>query len=221
MRTREDHKERTQRRILDVALTLFRQKGFRDTTMRDIAEGAGIALGTTYNYFPTKDHIALYFFEQALARVLARHRRERPPDASLEETVFLLVSLELEEVAPYEEFLNLIVAQAMAPSSPLHPFSLDVERLKARHLGYAAELLQEAIGRGELPAFGDESMMLSAFWVFQLGILMFWLNDASPDKEDTCVLLDKSLRFILGALRQGGEEGSRQLEPSVLSSADR
>jgi AcrR family transcriptional regulator len=204
MRTRDDHKERTQRRILDVALTLFRQKGFRETTMRDIAEGAGIALGTTYNYFPTKDHIALYFFEQALARVLARHRRELPPGASLDETFFLLVSLELEEVAPYEEFLNLIVAQAMVPSSPLHPFSLDVERLKTRHLDYVAGLLQEAIGRGELPAFGYESMMLSAFWVFQLGILMFWLNDASPNKEDTHVLLDKSLRFILGALRQGG-----------------
>ena len=194
MRTREDHKERTQQRILDVALALFRQKGFRETTMRDIAEGAGIALGTTYNYFPTKDHIALYFFEQALARVLARHRHERPPGASLEETVFLLVSLELEEVAPYEEFLNLIIAQAMVPSSPL----------KTRYLDHVAGLLQEAMGRGELPAFGYESMMLSAFWVFQLGVLMFWLNDASPHKEDTYVLLDKSLRFILGALRQGG-----------------
>ena len=204
MRTREDTKERTKRRILDVALAMFREKGFRETTMRDIADGAGIALGTTYNYFPTKDHIALFFFEQALASVLARHRRETPAGASLEESVFLLISIELEEVEPYEEFLNLIVAQAMVPSSPLHPFSLDVERLKAGHLDYVAGLLQEAMARGELPSFGYESMMLSAFWVFQLGVLMFWLNDASPNKEDTYVLLDKSLRFILGALRQGG-----------------
>ncbi|HSN85317.1 MAG TPA: helix-turn-helix domain-containing protein, partial [Thermoanaerobaculia bacterium] len=86
MRVREQTKEQTKRQILDVALALFREKGFRPTTMRDIAEGAGIALGTTYNYFPTKEHLALYFFEQALERSLARHRRELPAGASLEET---------------------------------------------------------------------------------------------------------------------------------------
>lgn len=207
MRVREQTKEQTKRQILDVALSLFREKGFRPTTMRDIAEGAGIALGTTYNYFPTKEHLALYFFEQALERSLARHRRETPAGASLEETFFLLLSIELEEVAPYEEFLNVVVTQAMVPTSPLHPYSLETQRLKSRHLDYVAGLLREGIERGELTPLGYESMMLSAFWVFHLGVVMFWLNDGSPHKEDTFVLLDKSLRFILGALRQGGGDG--------------
>jgi AcrR family transcriptional regulator len=208
MSLREDHRERTKRQILEVALALFQEKGFRPTTMRDIADRAGIALGTTYNYFPTKEHLALYFFEAALERVLARHRREAAPGASLEEAVFLLIALELEEVEPYREFLNVVVTQAMVPTSPLHPFSLETQRLKNRHLEYVAELIRAAIDRGELPALGYESMMLSAFWVFHLGMVMFWLNDESPNKDDTYVLLDKSLRFILGALRQnGGSDG--------------
>lgn len=212
MRTREINKERTKQRILDVALAMFREKGFRQATMRDIAEAAEIALGTTYNYFPTKEHIALYFFERALDRVLARHRRETPREAALEEQVFSLLALELEEVEPYQEFLNVLVVQATIPTSPLHPFSLDVQGLKNRHLDYVAGLLREAIERGELPPLGFEAMMLSAFWVFHMGIVMFWLNDESPDKEDTWVLLDKSLRFILGALRQGGELEPRREE---------
>ncbi len=206
MTLRESHRERTKRQILDVALALFQEKGFRQTTMRDIADRAGIALGTTYNYFPTKEHLALYFFEAALERVLARHRREAPAEASLEEKVFLLISLELEEVEPYRELLPVIVTQAMVPTSPLHPYSLETQRLKNRHLEHVAELVREAIDRGELPALGYESMMLSAFWVFHLGMVMFWLNDESPRKEDTYVLLDKSLRFILGALRQEGPD---------------
>lgn len=205
MKTREENKERTKRRILDVALRMFRGKGFRQTTMRDIADAAEIALGTTYNYFPTKEHIALFFFEEALARVLARHRRETPAEASLEEKVFQLLAIEIEEVEPYQEFLHLIVAQATVPTSPLHPFSLDTQRLKSRQLDYVADLLKEAIDRGELPPLGFESMTLSAFWVFHLGMILFWLNDTSPGKEDTWALLDKSLRFILGALRQGGQ----------------
>lgn len=205
MRTREAHKEQTKQRILDVALDLFRTKGFRQATMRDIAEAAGIALGTTYNYFPTKDHIALFFFEDALSRVLARHRRETAPDASLEERVFSLIALELEEVEPFREFLDVLVAQAAVPGSPLHPFGLDVERLKSRYLDHVAGMLREALDRGELPPGGFEALALPAFWAFHLGILFFWLNDESPQKEDTWVLLDKSLRFVLGALRQGGQ----------------
>jgi AcrR family transcriptional regulator len=210
MSLRESHRERTKRQILDVALALFQEKGFRQTTMRDIADRAGIALGTTYNYFPTKEHLALYFFEAALERVLARHRREALAAASLEEKVFLLISLELEEVEPYREILPVIVTQAMVPTSPLHPYSLESQRLKNRHLEYVAELVREAIGRGELPALGYESMMLSAFWVFHLGMVMFWLNDESPGKEDTWVLLDKSIRFVLGALR--GERDAREAD---------
>jgi AcrR family transcriptional regulator len=208
MPSREINKERTKKRLLHVALALFREKGFRQATMRDIAEAAGVALGTTYNYFPTKEHIALYFFEEALARVLARHRRETPAGASLEEQVFQLIALELEEIQPYQEFLNVLVVQATVPTSPIHPFGLDVQRLKSRHLDYVADLLRQAMERGEMPALGFEAMMLSAFWVFHMGIVIFWLNDESPHKEDTFVLLDKSLRFILGALRQGG-----RLEP--------
>jgi len=204
MSLREDHKEKTRRRILEVALALFREKGFRQTTMRDIADGAGIALGTTYNYFPTKEHIALAFFEQALDRVLARHRHECPRDATIEEAAFSLIALEIEEVEPFREFLDLVVAQATMPTSPLHPFSLDAQRLKSRYLDYVGERLREAIDRGELPPLGFESMLLSAFWIFQVGMILFWLNDVSPHQEETWALLDRSLSFILGAMRQGG-----------------
>jgi AcrR family transcriptional regulator len=201
MGRRETKKEATKRRILEVSLGLFQKVGFGRTTMRDIAKKSGIALGTTYNYFPTKEHLALYFFERALEDVMERYRKEEPADAPLEEKMFLLISLELEQVAPYEEFLNLIVTHAVVPTSRLHPSSLGSQRLKARYLEFVAAILEEARERGELPALGHDEMVLNAFWVFHLGIMMFWLNDATRKKEDTYVLLDKSLRFVLNALR--------------------
>ena len=201
MGRRESKKEATKKKILDVSLQLFQKIGFGRTTMRDIARKSGIALGTTYNYFPTKEHLALYFFERALGEVMERYRTEEPPDAPLEERIFLLLSIELEQIAPYEEFLHLIVTHAVVPTSRLHPFSVDSQRLKNRYLEFIGRILEEARDRGEFPSLGLDSMVLSAFWVFHLGIMMFWLNDASRKKEDTFILLDKSLRFILAALR--------------------
>ena len=198
---RETKKEQTKKKLLEVSLQLFQKEGFGKTTMRDIARKCGIALGTTYNYFPTKEHLALYFFEQALDRVMERYGKEEPPDAPLDEKLFLLLSIELEQVAPYEEFLNLIVTHAVVPTSRLHPFSVDSQRLKNRYLDFIAGILEESKEKGEFAVVGFDSMILQAFWVYHLGIMMFWMNDESRKKEDTYILLDKSLRFILAALR--------------------
>lgn len=195
--------EETRSRILEASLRLFQEQGFRETTMRQVASEVGIALGTTYNYFPTKEQIALYFFEDAMERVFRRFDAEDPPGAALDERLFLLLTLELEEIEPYEELLTVLVFQSAAPSSRLHPASLESRRLRNRFLDRVSGLVEDAYERGDLPRMGYEQMVLDAFWIFHLGIMTFWLNDTSPGKEDTLVLLDKSLRFVLKALREG------------------
>jgi AcrR family transcriptional regulator len=204
MGKREEQRDATRASILNSSLRLFTQRGFKATTMREIASEAGIALGTTYNYFPTKEHIALHFFERSLETVIRRHRDERVEGMTLDEQVFLLLAIQIEEVTPYEEFLSLIVTQAAAPQSRLNPCSEDAARLRKHFMAYVDEVFFKARARDELPNLpGQDEMLRGAFWVFNLGILMFWLNDESPDKEDTYVLLDKTLRFILNALRGG------------------
>ena len=53
--------EDTRRKIYEAAMQLFREKGFEETTMRDIAAKAGVALGGTYYYYSSKDSIVLAF----------------------------------------------------------------------------------------------------------------------------------------------------------------
>jgi len=57
--------DETRSRILEVALELFRQRGFEETTMRDIASACGIALGATYYYFGSKEAIVLAYYDVA------------------------------------------------------------------------------------------------------------------------------------------------------------
>ncbi len=49
--------ERTRQAVLDAAHQLFVEQGFAATSMRQIAEKAGLALGGIYNHFPTKESI--------------------------------------------------------------------------------------------------------------------------------------------------------------------
>ncbi|MDI6769243.1 MAG: TetR/AcrR family transcriptional regulator [Anaerolineales bacterium] len=49
--------ERTRQAVMDAAYELFLEKGYAATSMRQIAERAGLALGGIYNHFPNKEAI--------------------------------------------------------------------------------------------------------------------------------------------------------------------
>lgn len=54
---REEKSERSRRLVLDAALRLFSTCGFRATSVRDIAEAAGVSTGNLYHHFPDKEAI--------------------------------------------------------------------------------------------------------------------------------------------------------------------
>ena len=62
------------------------------------------------------------------------------------------------------------------------------------------ELLDDSIRRGELsPAVWWTPHV---FWVYYLGILLYWLHDESPGKQQTLAFLDRSLKAGIALLRQ-------------------
>src|SRR5690349_3353981 len=66
--------EETRRQILDTALALFREQGFEQTTIRDIAARAGLSLGAAYYYFKSKEAIVGAYYEYVQAEHQARAR---------------------------------------------------------------------------------------------------------------------------------------------------
>src|SRR5205085_10982157 len=66
--------EETRRHILETALYLFREHGFEETTIRDIASRAGLSLGAAYYYFKSKEAIvgAYYDYVQEEHQMRAR-----------------------------------------------------------------------------------------------------------------------------------------------------
>jgi AcrR family transcriptional regulator len=56
--------EERRKDLLDAAVSLFRDRGFDETTVQDIAEAAGVAAGTLYLYFPSKEHLLSAIHEE-------------------------------------------------------------------------------------------------------------------------------------------------------------
>jgi AcrR family transcriptional regulator len=199
---RAQNKQEIRERIVKAALSLFQTKGFDATTTKAIARKAGIAEGTVFNYFKSKDDIALYFFEQEVDHAMAAVRENpRLRKAPLEEKLFTLVYSQLEYLAPYERFIGAALIHALKPASPFGPFSHRAQELRHRYLGFVEELIEESIPghrRSPLTFLAPE-----VFWIYYLGALLYWLYDSSEDKQNTLAFLDRSLNIGVSILRQG------------------
>jgi AcrR family transcriptional regulator len=62
----------TRERIGETAMALFVAKGVTETTIRDIAQGAGVAEGALYRHYPSKDELILDLFQRHYAAFAAR-----------------------------------------------------------------------------------------------------------------------------------------------------
>src|SRR3954468_21813325 len=111
---RAQNKEAVRGRILSAALALFQSKGFDATTTKEIARKAKIAEGTVFNYFETKDDIALYFLELEVDHAIAAVRKNRALEkAPIAEKLFALVQAQIEFLEPHERFIGAAFVNAL------------------------------------------------------------------------------------------------------------
>jgi AcrR family transcriptional regulator len=91
---RERQKERRRARIYQVAIELFKERGFQQTTATDIAKGAHVSRGTFFNYYPYKESVLLDYgaliIEGIQTHTVAALEAGGEPLATLEELWVLL-----------------------------------------------------------------------------------------------------------------------------------
>jgi TetR/AcrR family fatty acid metabolism transcriptional regulator len=79
--------------IVDAAIRVFARNGYYNSRVSDIAREAGIASGTIYLYFKTKDEILVTLFREKMAEWVAHARREIAAEVDAVAKIRRLVAL--------------------------------------------------------------------------------------------------------------------------------
>jgi len=142
----EENLEQRRREIYNAALQLFLEKGFNETSMREIGEAAGTGKSTLYDYFPSKDDILIAFVVDEV-RYLSVQAEE-------------IISLDLSAAEKFRRLIRKHLEYMAANKLMYLKLSLEVQRLSMesrqriqqhRHAyqDMLCRLIEEGIQNGE------------------------------------------------------------------------
>ena len=190
--------EDTRRKIYEAAMELFREKGFEETTMRDIAAKAGVALGGAYYYYSSKDAIVLAFYREMQETSTPLVGGALADKKKLKDRIRAVLDQRLTLLAPNRKFCAALFRHAPDGADPLSPFSEESRLIRDA----AIEQMRVAIDGGDVKIPSDLKPRLPyLLWLYQMALIMFWLYDRSPDQARTQRLMEKSLSLLVNLLR--------------------
>jgi AcrR family transcriptional regulator len=185
-------------RLINAALRLVAQHGWRRLSMAAIAAEAGLPILTLYRTFPSKPAILCGFSRRIDETVLAAPP-DPDPDERPRDRVFDLLMRRFDALRSHREALEVIGREL--PRDPVAALALGASLLRSM------AWMLEAAGIATDGLRGAVAMKLTAG--AYAATLRVWLRDDTPDLALTMAALDRRLRGIerwLGAARRRGQE---------------
>jgi AcrR family transcriptional regulator len=191
--------EETRDRIHAAALSLFRKKGFDATTMRDVAAAADVALGAAYYYFPSKEALVLAYYERTHARSTAQAEAVFASTTDVRVRLGAAFHAKLDVLAHDRKLLSGLFRSIADPSAEASIFGEHTRVVREESI----ELFDRAIAVSpELAALDPAArqVLVLALWSLHMGVILYFIHDASPKQQRTRALVDRSLDLVVGLL---------------------
>jgi AcrR family transcriptional regulator len=201
MKVSSEEKDRTRIKILNSAVDVITEKGFKSASMREISRHAQVGDATIYNYFPSKEKLLYGYCEHVQQQVLQQLKSiDNFHEYTLHEQLQQLVDLELQTWLPAREFLQQVYSQTFA--APVAGFShlAETRRLFSEMV---TDMLAAAIEVEEIPEQPYQELLPRLFWDYMSGILSYWLRDDSEGFSNTTRVVDSSMEIVSSILYQG------------------
>ncbi len=192
--------EQTRQRIVDRALELFEQRGYDATTLRDIADAAGVSIGLAYRYFRRKEELVLSLYEQLSEEVA---RRAKLPDGSVGTRWAALEHTRFKVLAPHRRTLLALLQAALDPDGELGVLSPATAAVRERW-----RALHRAAVEGATRAPADVEPMAQLLYAVDLMLVVYWIQDRTSGARATRAAIDRLARLIDLAAAMPGAAGA-------------
>ena len=200
--------------ILDAALTVFAERGYRNTRLEDVGEAAGVTKGAIYHYFANKEDLLLRAIEQRSEEAFGRIEEiVRDKTAPVSTRLRLVVRRWFGSVTKERLAVVTLLLQGIAHEAP-QAFRRWLAGGPTAAMRLIATLVREGQERGEFrpDADADVAARLLVSGLLQQTVWQQYAEsvpDAGIEQER---LVDSALELFLHSLRPSGRSGAPRLK---------
>jgi AcrR family transcriptional regulator len=178
--------------ILDAARRVFAERGFRGTTIADIAEAAGIALGTIYLYFKSKDDV-FAALSQRLGELISQAFLAPPTESTLDGVVRGRVRDVFKACAQNRDLVRLVVLNT-------DPQTRSRQRDKRAEVGHAQPLADSIAQAAERGWIRNDDPAVMARLIFGLASIAVYQAYVISDGDGADALCEGTADMIVAYL---------------------
>lgn len=170
-------------RLYATALQLIAARGYDATTLRDIANEAGVSVGLLYRYFPSKQAVVIALYDE-LSSEYARQAAEMPPGKWRDRFIFAL-NTSLGVLKPHQVALRALTPVLVGdPDEGIFSTSTAFSRLRVQHV------FEEAVvASSDAPKQPLAEALGRLLYLIHLTVLLWWLLDKSSHQRATAALI--------------------------------
>jgi AcrR family transcriptional regulator len=147
--------------ILEAARKSFAEKGFRETSVEEIARRAGLAKGTIYLYYSSKQALYAAALKDGLASLGRRMENEVAAGSTIEEKIRAFISAKLTYFEEHRDFFRIYLAEfgnALAHPLWIHD---DLRLSQSKQIQLLTSALEEAVASRRLRRLRPEAVALA------------------------------------------------------------
>ena len=203
---RSERGEQTRSAIAAAAQELVLARGYDKTTIRAVADRAGVSIGNAYYYFASKEHLVQAFYDQIQVAHAAAVEPALAKSSSFADRLRAVLEAWVDVAEPFHAFAGKFFKVAAEPTSPLSPFSDESKGARETSIGLfrsvvdGSDVKAPATVRAELPEL---------LWLLQMGVVLYWVHDSSDGQAMTRRLVRQVVPLVDKLVRLSRLPGMR------------
>ena len=209
--------DQTKALILDTALEMVREHGYENTTMRAIAQKAGVSLGNAYYYFSSKEHLVQAFYQHLHESHLAAALPSLEHEKTLKARLLTVMRSKIDTLKPYHQFAGVLFKTAAHPQSPLNPFGDESDPVRTASIQLFEKVVEGTQARIPKDLRAELPYLL---WIYHMGIILFWIHDPSPKHRRTYRMIDHTVDLLDKLIHLASNPFMRPLRKQALRLID-
>ena len=190
---------RTKRKIFEAAMELFAQKGYDGTSVEEITSVVGIAKGTLYYHFSSKEEIFYFLVEEGMNLLKnSIEIKTSKCDATIDKLKAISL-IQLKTVKKYESLLMIVLSQALGSDSR----NIFCKNKVIEYINVIQSIIEEGQKNGQLKDVDSEIMASEIFSLtYSSLIYLRKINNDSIDVEKIYHEYEKTFFTKLDELRE-------------------